>query len=367
MNESLILLATFVATFLVAYLVGARLGTRRSAASPNQQKASSSEATPTVGSSTQLADAKDVKVTPDDLPKIDYEEEDAAVEPTKVGERVGRGSLAPPLQKIVYDEDAAIDEPTHSGALILVTATAQTDRGVRRKRNEDSILAREDVGIFVVADGMGGYRGGEIASQLAVETIEQAFVRQEFVGPTDTAVPKRASELALAIQMANEAIFDRAGADKHLEGMGTTICAARFSPNKQRVYVGHVGDSRVYLLRDGDLRRMTTDHTMGDFGVAGEAAGHLSRAVGVWPIVPIDIVLGKPRPGDVYLLCSDGLSKMVSDDEIQRILLGHRKDPQGGAEALIAAANANGGKDNVSVIVVRVDDPAKSERPASAA
>jgi protein phosphatase len=303
-----------------------------------------------------------------DLPKIAYAE-DVDLDPTKIGvevERKRNSSVSPPTQKIIYDEDAATDEPTHAGALILVTATAQTDIGLRRKHNEDSVLAREDHGLFVVADGMGGYHGGEIASQLAVATIERAFTTQTFDGPEDDAIPRRASELARAIQMANEAILEQAEANKQLEGMGTTVCAARFSPNKQRVYVGHVGDSRVYCYRDGKLRQMTTDHTMRDLGITGMGADHLSRAVGVWPVVPVDIVLGKPRPGDVYVLCSDGLTKMVNDSDI-RTALAASSTPDVIVKALVRAANAQGGKDNVSVIVVRVDEPANPTSPRAAA
>lgn len=303
------------------------------------------------------------------LPSIDYEE-DAAIEPTKVGAMLPpvrpKVSLSPPTQKIVYDDDAAVDEPTHAGALILVTAMAQTDKGLRRKRNEDSVLSREDDGIFVVADGMGGYRGGEIASKLAVSTIDRAFATNTFDGPEDDAIPRRASELARAIQMANEAIFEKAEGDKLLEGMGTTICAARFSATKQRLYVGHVGDSRIYCFRDGELRQMTSDHTMADLGVQGEGSNHLSRAVGIWPVVPIDILLGKPRPGDVYMLCSDGLTKMVTDKEIEAVLASSTT-PSVVVDELVKRANAHGGKDNVSVIVVRVDDALKPDRPGVAA
>ena len=300
-----------------------------------------------------------------DLPKIAYVEDENS-DPTLVGADVRgthpRPSYSPPTQRIVYDDDAADDEPTHSGALILVTATAQTDPGTRRKRNEDSMLASEDDGIFVVADGMGGYRGGEIASQLAVRTIERAFSTKSFDGPAHDTIPPRASELARAIQMANEAIFEKASEDKMLEGMGTTICAARFSPNKQRLYIGHVGDSRIYRLRANELKQMTSDHTMEELGVSGATAAHLSRAVGIWPVVPIDIVLGRPRPGDLYLMCSDGLSKMVADDEIGAVLRGS-SSPASAVDALITAANDHGGKDNITVIVVRVDDPATSDRP----
>ena len=142
--------------------------------------------------------------------------------------------------------------------------------------------------------------------------------------------------------------------------------AARFSPNKQRLYIGHVGDSRVYRMRKGKLQQMTSDHTMKELGVSGAGAAHLSRAVGIWPVVPIDIVLGKPQPGDMYLLCSDGLSKMVTDDDIELVL--RKSDvPAVAVEELIRFANDQGGKDNVTVIVVRVDDPAKSDRPGVAA
>jgi protein phosphatase len=262
----------------------------------------------------------------------------------------------------VYDEDAALDEPTQPQALILVTATAQTDAGRRRKRNEDSVLVLEDESVFVVADGMGGYSGGELASTLAVKTIEGAFSTRTFEGPVHDGIPQRASELARAIQMANAAILTTAQGDRSLEGMGTTISAARFSPNKQRLYVGHVGDSRIYCLRAGKLRQMTSDHTMKDLGFEGDGSANLSRAVGIWPTVPIDIILGKPRPEDIYLLCSDGLSKMVDDAEIERILGAH--PPQEAATKLVATANERGGKDNITVVVVRVEEP-RAERGGS--
>jgi PPM family protein phosphatase len=332
---------------------------------------SSSPAPPAASGSARVAapaeEASPSALAAPALPKIDYGE-DADVDPTLVGvpaREAARSSSAPPTQKIVYDEDAALEDPTQPGELILVTATGQTDKGLRRKRNEDNLLALEDDGVFVVADGMGGYRGGEIASHLAVTTIERAFTSKKFEGPQHDTIPLRASELARAIQMANEAIFTKAASDKRLDGMGTTICAARFSKNKQRVYIGHVGDSRVYRMRDGKLFQMTSDHTMEQLGVNGEGAGHLSRAVGVWPIVPIDIVLGKPQPGDVYLLCSDGLSKMVPDDQIEQ-LLRQSESPAAAAETLIQAANERGGKDNVTVIVVRVDAPLGLFRPHAA-
>lgn len=270
-----------------------------------------------------------------------------------------------PAAKILYDDDAAPEEPTEARQLILVSATGQSDRGKRRQKNEDSLLVQERHGLFVVADGMGGYRGGEIASDLAVKTIEDAFEKETFLGHPHETMPRRASELARAIQMANRAIHARASEDRSLEGMGTTVCAARFSVRKQRLYIGHVGDSRVYRMRDGELVQMTSDHTMRDLGVVGVTEHHLSRAVGIWPTVPVDVILGKPRAGDVYLLCSDGLTKMVDDATIARILGEH--PPEAAVDGLIAAANASGGKDNVTVVVVHVHAPGDAVRETSAA
>jgi protein phosphatase len=298
------------------------------------------------------------------VPRLNTDdEEEAEVDPTKVGMAPGakRTNLQPPTKNIVHDENAAVDEPTHQGALIVVSGMAQTDKGLRRKRNEDSILAMPAEGVYVVADGMGGYRGGEIASALAVTAIATAFKTNEFGGVPHEGLPRAASEVARAIQRANEAILQRAEEEPQFAGMGTTICAARFSPNKQRLYVGHVGDSRVYRLRDGALAALTSDHTMKDLGVTGAAAAHLSRAVGIWPTVPIDVILCKPQPNDLYLLCSDGLTKMLDDARIKELL---RPDvaPKDVVDSLVAAANERGGVDNISVIVLRVDDPATAGR-----
>ena len=297
------------------------------------------------------------------LPKIEYEE-DAEVDPTMVG-----GTAASvvhyqaQVKPLVYDEDAAKDEPTDATALIATSGSAQTDGGLRRKRNEDNLLVAEDHALYVVADGMGGYAGGALASTLAVKTIGKAFESSKFDGTPHDSLPRRASELARAIQMANAAIHARATADPNLDGMGTTVVAARFSANKQRLYIGHVGDSRVYRLREGTLRQMTEDHTMADFGIEGPQGAHLSRAVGVWPVVPIDIVLVKPKAGDVYLLCSDGLTKMVDDDVIEEILR-TEACPSAAVAKLVDAANAGGGKDNITVIVVRVEAPVTDQRAA---
>jgi PPM family protein phosphatase len=293
----------------------------------------------------------------------DYAEDDD-VEPTKIGVRPPRRAIyQPPVQRIVYDEDAAFDEPTHAELLFLVSATAQTDTGLRRKRNEDSVLVLESAGLFVVADGMGGYRGGELASQLAVTTIGDAFRRHAFEGEPHENIPVQASELARSIQMANAAILETAKQRPELEGMGTTLCAARFSPNKKRVFLGHVGDSRCYRLRDGVLTQMTADHTMADHGVQGPESAHLSRAVGIWPTVPIDIIMAVPLPHDVYLLCSDGLTKMLNDEIIANVLRAE-EDLKAAVERLILFANSRGGKDNITVVLVRVVPPDWRPKPS---
>lgn len=291
------------------------------------------------------------------LPRFDDQEDDEEVDPTKVTSGLVPAAIQPPTKRIVYDEDAANDEPTNAGDLILVMGTAQTDRGKRRKRNEDSLLVLPEENLFVVADGMGGYNGGEIASRLAVETMEAAFRTQTFAGEAHTTIPWRASELARAIQMANAAILERASTDPQLQGMGTTMCAARFSPRKQRLYIGHVGDSRLYRLRGTKFEQITSDHTMATLGLTGDGAAHLSRAVGVWPTVPIDIIIGLPQPNDLYLICSDGLTKMLSDADLRKLLLANVHTPmQEMASMLVERANEAGGKDNITLILVGVRD-----------
>ncbi|MDC0745564.1 protein phosphatase 2C domain-containing protein [Polyangium mundeleinium] len=264
-----------------------------------------------------------------------------------------------PAKPIVVDDDAAADEPTRASPFILVSAAGQTDKGQKRKNNEDSYVVVDEHGLFVVADGMGGYAGGEIASALTVEVIEKAFKAQTFEGPAYENVPRRGRELARTIQMANKAVFEKAAGDPMLKGMGTTVVAARFSLNKQRLYLGHVGDSRCYRLREGKLEQITTDHTMAALGFTGPAFAHrLNRAVGTQPSVEIDLIIGRPRPDDAYLLCSDGLSKMVPDEELRQILV-ETKHPQQAIDQLIARANEKGGHDNITAILVCVKKPAE--------
>lgn len=224
---------------------------------------------------------------------------------------------------------------------------ARTDVGRVREGNEDSYMANEP--LFAVADGMGGHQGGEVASRLALDTLREA---------ADGAA------LAQAVQDANRAVFEQAGRDPALAGMGTTLTA--FLAEGDTLRLAHVGDSRAYLLRDGALQQITTDHTVVEGMVEKgeltpqEASIHpqrsiLTRAIGVDGEVQVDQASIEPRPGDRLLLCSDGLTGMVEEAAIQRILEEHT-DPQAAANALVDAANEAGGQDNITAVVIDVAD-----------
>jgi serine/threonine protein phosphatase PrpC len=258
------------------------------------------------------------------------------------------------VQLITRDAEAAIEQPTAPAPLLLLSAVAQTHRGRKRKVNEDSFVVQEDRHLFVVADGMGGHTGGKIASHQAVDTIAASFDTGDF-GDLVAGLPRDGAELAASIQSANQAVWEQACKDTSLKGMGTTVVAVRFAPAKARLYIGHVGDSRCYRLRDGVFEMLTSDHTLAAMGVRGQAGEMLTRAVGVTAAVKIDLILAAPRPGDVFLLCSDGLTKMVSETEIAGILA-NTLDPEIAVHALIEQANHNGGKDNITAIVIQVHD-----------
>lgn len=257
------------------------------------------------------------------------------------------------VHTIAHDAGAQDDEDSAVFAVMLVSAVGQSHRGQKRDRNEDRYLALSRQNLFVVADGMGGYVGGQVAAQIAIDSIQYAFDTNEFEGSAAPDAPRDGAQLAAALQMANRAVFERATADPELEGMGTTLVAARFSPRKERMYVCHVGDSRCYRLRGGALQQLTSDHNLGQLGITGKNREHLTRAVGIAPAVEVDLTLVEPTIGDRYLLCSDGLTKMLSDDQIAQILEAN-PEAEPAVEALVQAANDAGGRDNVTCIVVHV-------------
>jgi protein phosphatase len=256
------------------------------------------------------------------------------------------------------------EEPTGPHALILVTAVGRTDPGLKRKHNEDAYTILEDHHLFVIADGMGRHAAGEIASKLAVDAVAEAFNKgtRPSIEP-DGSMPKRANRLRSSILLANERIYQQSHEVDEYAGMGTTVVSCYFSPNNQRVYIAHVGDSRCYRVRSGSLSQLTKDHTLGAAGIQGKSSSVLSRAVGVEERVEVDVTIESPLPGDIYLLCSDGLSRMLSDEEIQATL-NATKDLDAATAKLIEMANARGGRDNITTIVIRVQDaPHRSSAP----
>ena len=232
---------------------------------------------------------------------------------------------------------------------------AGTDVGRTRSGNEDSYLCGRTV--FAVADGLGGHQGGEVASAAAVEPLA-ALDGREFAGAGEAA-----EALAAAIREGNAAILERAAGDPGLWGMGTTMTAAALA-GERHLQLAHVGDSRAYLLRDGSLEQLTTDHTVvGELVRRGrltpeQAAIHpersiLTRAVGLDPRVPVDTPDPvELRDGDQVLLCSDGLTEAVDDDRIAE-LLSAGADGEAACRSLIDAANGAGGPDNITVVLLR--------------
>jgi PPM family protein phosphatase len=227
-----------------------------------------------------------------------------------------------------------------------------TDTGRQRRANEDSMLARSP--LFVVADGMGGARAGEVASRLAIESFQH--------GIADTTDAE--GSLAAYARAANVSIHERSQADAEHAGMGTTLTAVYVG--EEEVAIAHVGDSRAYCLRDGELLRLTDDHSLVDELIRQgkltpeEAVEHpqrsvITRALGPEPDVEIDTRSYRARNGDVYLLCSDGLTTMVPDALIAAIMLAHGRLRDIG-EALIGAANEAGGRDNITVVLLRVEE-----------
>src|SRR5579884_2735776 len=255
--------------------------------------------------------------------------------------------------------------------LQVTEATCKTDTGRQRRENEDSAYVRGPV--FVVADGMGGAQAGEVASRIAIETFEQ--------GLSGSGTPE--SRLAELVHDANQRIYDRSRAEHGRAGMGTTLTAAYLSD--RHLCIAHVGDSRAYLLRSGELTRLTQDHSLVDELVRqgklteAQAAEHpqrsiITRALGPEPEVEVDTFTYPMKVGDVVLLCSDGLTSMVSEDRVAEVMLA-AATLQEAADRLIDEANEAGGRDNITVVLCRlgegagdhgVDQPTVVSGPAQA-
>ena len=258
--------------------------------------------------------------------------------------------------------------------LLHIQAGARTDLGRVRKNNEDCYAIEAALQLYVLSDGMGGEAHGEVASNLAVQTILTHCRQAEnsratpIFGEVSTDVSERTNRLSSAVHLANRKVFETAASNPEQKGMGATIVAAWI--DAQRLSIAHVGDSRAYLLRAGSMEQLTADHSLVAEKVrvgiltpqeadASEMQSVLTRAVGTNSAVEIDTDEQALVVGDYILLCSDGLTRMVTDPEIASTLLTSRS-PQEAADRLVDLANDNGGVDNVTVIVLRVDEKSES-------
>jgi protein phosphatase len=240
--------------------------------------------------------------------------------------------------------------------------------GKRRERNEDSFLINDDLRLAVVADGMGGHLGGEFASKMAVTTVEEVIQAIEsdpeitLQEGTKIRQGDYSGYLRYATQIASTRIFEKATNDATLRGMGTTTVAALFRQNK--VYIANVGDSRAYRVRDGKIQQITKDHSLvGEQIRAGilsedDARAHklkniITRSVGFQEEVDTDIDIRIVREGDKFIMCSDGLSNMVGDDELCTIV--EDNDLETACKHLVDVANERGGDDNITVVIAQVE------------
>jgi protein phosphatase len=250
----------------------------------------------------------------------------------------------------------------------MLEAHGQTDVGRRRKLNEDSFLVEDATGLYTVCDGMGGHNAGEVASRMAVETL-QAFVEKshrekEITWPygLDVNLSFDGNRLRTALKLANKNVFKAGASNEEQGGMGTTAVAALVSEDVMTI--GSAGDSRCYLLREGKLTQLTRDDSWVSAAwaegilTAQEIEKHplrnvITKAIGAKETIEIEVVEHRFKPGDIALLCSDGLHSMINDEAILRVLTPVPPTLQEAAQKLIEAANEAGGKDNVSVVLLR--------------
>lgn len=243
-----------------------------------------------------------------------------------------------------------------------------TDPGRVRGHNEDCVESRPELGIVVLADGMGGYNAGEVASGMATSLIAAGLTsawKKDVLSRLDRDGSMALSRniLQAQVRLANTAIYEAAQKDPHCAGMGTTLVACLFYDNF--LTVGHIGDSRLYRMRNDALEQVTRDHSLlqeqidsGLITKEDARSSHnknlVTRALGIDPDVETEIHTYDVQEGDIFLLCSDGLNDMIEDDEIQMTLIALRSNLDLTAQQLVQAANDAGGRDNVSVMLVRV-------------
>ena len=252
-----------------------------------------------------------------------------------------------------------------------IIAAGLSDVGQQREHNEDSFCILPDYDLFIVADGMGGHRAGDVASKMATHTIAsffQATSKEDATWPFhfDPHLSVEENRLITGIKVANKRIYEASARYREVHGMGTTVVGALFARERKRMYVAHVGDSRAYRIRDGEITQLTRDHSLlNDYllvmpDMTQEQRDELpknviTRALGMQDSVVVDLVPEQPHTDDVYVLCSDGLSGMMTDQQIRDTVIAH-EELDAAAKALGARANENGGDDNVTVVLLRVTE-----------
>ena len=250
---------------------------------------------------------------------------------------------------------------------LRIEVAGETNVGMKRNHNEDNFSIIEEAGLYIVADGMGGHASGEVASKMAVDSLREFFQataqdpERTWPYKMDRSKGYEENRLITGIKLANLRIYETAQNDARKRGMGTTLVT--LFAVEDGVYVAHVGDSRVYRVRDGKIEQLTEDHSLLNDYIKmkrltpEEIASFphknvIVRALGMKDVVKVDTRFETPKEGDIYLLCSDGLSGPVTDPDILKIAM-ENSDLKAMASALIARANENGGPDNVTVVLAR--------------
>ena len=277
--------------------------------------------------------------------------------------------------RIYWWTHAAVVDPTTRGIgkryEMKLRYAGSTHVGMKRAHNEDSFFLLAQENLYIVADGMGGHASGEVASKIAVETLANFFIDtsrdREVTLPykEDKSLNYDQNRLITGIKLANRRVYETSQSDGRLRGMGTTLVAMLLA--ESGVYIGHVGDSRAYCLSDGGINQVTEDHSLlNDYLKVHQLSQEeienfphknvIVRALGMKEAVEVDIFRNEPKPGSSFLLCSDGLSGMVTDEQIHELFMQADGDPEKGCQSLIAKANANGGTDNVTVVLVSFEE-----------
>ena len=250
----------------------------------------------------------------------------------------------------------------------MIEAHGRTDVGRRRKINEDSFLVAPEARLYAVCDGMGGHNAGEVASRMAIETlasfVEKSAVEQEITWPwgIDSNLSFDANRLKTAIKLANARVFQAADNREELTGMGTTVVAALV--NGDLLTIGSAGDSRCYLVRGGELKQLTRDDSwvnaaLGEGILSSDDVEHhplqnvITKAVGARDTIDLDVIEHRLQPGDLAMLCSDGLHGLINDQQIASILVPAPASLEEATARLVDAANEAGGRDNVTVVLLR--------------